>query len=241
VQTIEYESGVGVWGIYCEYSTLFVVSIMICRAYLTPEEKNSISEQIPSWFGEIMTGLMLGDGSLRLHGKDALLSLQIVNKEVVQKIWDICFGLKLLVMPVKTLNRRTWLPIHYFQTFTIPYFTKLFSLWYTNGIKCLPTQIGLMLTPLAIAHWVIGDGGFDSSGRGIGRVVLYTNNFTLAEVKLLQEILFSKYGIKSGLKKGQHTDPDRGYAIRISSTSVEAFRSICLPHMYPSMLYKLGL
>lgn len=61
----------------------------------------------------------------------------------------------------------------------------------------------------------MGDGSFDGSGRGKGRVTLHTNNFTLNEVKLLQSILLSKFNLKSGLQKVSHSDPIRGYAIRI--------------------------
>jgi hypothetical protein len=70
----------------------------------------------------------------------------------------------------------------------MPYFTRIWKLWYpiVNGksIKSLPTNIGELLTPLAIAHWIIGDGAFDGFGRGLGRITLHTNNFTLQEVNI---------------------------------------------------------
>jgi hypothetical protein len=73
----------------------------------------------------------------------------------------------------------------------MPYFTHLWLIWYpvVDGIakKTLPVNIASLLTPLALAHWIMGDGSFDKHGytKGAGRVTLHTNNFTLDEVKLL--------------------------------------------------------
>lgn len=89
----------------------------------------------------------------------------------------------------------------------------------------------------------MGDGSFDGSGRGKGRVTLHTNNFTLDEVKLLQSILLSKFNLKSGLQKVSHSDPIRGYAIlrSIPARCLGTLRSIVSPHIYSSLMYKIGL
>lgn len=87
----------------------------------------------------------------------------------------------------------------------------------------------------------MGDGGFDGHGRGLGRISLYTNNFTLVEVKLLQSALLNNFGISSGLKRNRHSDLDRGYIIRIPARHLKTMQLLCAPHMYPSLLYKLGL
>lgn len=89
----------------------------------------------------------------------------------------------------------------------------------------------------------MGDGSFDGSGRGKGRVTLHTNNFTLDEVKLLQSILLSKFNLNSGLQKVSllRTDPIRGYAIRIPARCLGTLQSIVSPHIYSSLKYKIGL
>ena len=223
----------------------FVFPIILLRAYVSPEDKLKYSNAVPSRFDEIICGLILGDGSLRINGNHALLSVQQVHSELVTNLWDICFSLHLVINPVKTLAPISKQIVYYFQTLTLPYFTQIRAVWYPifNGkaIKSLPANINVLLTPLAIAHWLIGDGSFDSFGRGIGRVTLYTNNFTQAEVEHLRNILLFKYGIQSGIKKTKHSDPNRGHAIRISAKSLKTLRSICVPHMYPSLMYKLGL
>jgi len=39
----------------------------------------------------------------------------------------------------------------------------------------LPAGIDKLLTPIALAHWISEDGGFDGHGRGEGRLTLFTN------------------------------------------------------------------
>lgn len=192
-----------------------------------------------------MCGVMLGDGSLRMNGSNALLSIQQTHPEITQGLWNICHRYHLVVNPVKRLYPSGKRPVHYFQSLTMPYFTDLYNYWYVtrNGLtyKIIPSDLGKWLTPLALAHWIMGDGGFDGFGRGLGRVSLYANNFTLKEVELLQSILLTQYGISSGLKRNKHSDPNRGYVIRIPARHLSTLRELCAPHMYPSLLYKLGL
>ena len=87
----------------------------------------------------------------------------------------------------------------------------------------------------------MGDASFDGYGRGIGRITLHTNNFTHAEVEHLRSILLSKYNLESAIKITKHSDPNRGHAIRIPAKALNTLRSLCVPHMYPSLMYKLGL
>lgn len=82
---------------------------------------------------------------------------------------------------------------------------------------------------------------FDGFGRGLGRITLHTDNFTLEEVNILREVLSSKYNIKSSLKKVNNANPERGYAIRIAAVSLNTLRDMCSPHMYSSLIYKLAL
>ena len=64
----------------------------------------------------------------------------------------------------------------------MPFFTNL--KWYSKidgkSFKRLPEDIESLLTPIALAFWIMGDGGWDKSRN---RINLYTNWFTLSEVK----------------------------------------------------------
>lgn len=223
----------------------FSPSVLLLRNYVSNENKIRYSNEVPYWFDEIMCGLMLGDGHIRLNGHYALLSVQQTHPELVNKLWEICSTLNMVINPVKTLKRSNWKTIYYFQTLTMPYFSNLRQIWYPvlNGIgtKSIPANIDNLLTPLAFAHWIMGDGGFDGHGRGAGRVTLSTNNFTQDEVKILQNTLLSKFNIESSLQTSKNSDPIRGYAIRIPARCLDNLRSIVGIHIYPSLKYKIGL
>lgn len=225
--------------------TLFSFPIILLRSYMSPRDKLKHSKLVPNSFDQIMCGLILGDGNLRLNGKEALISIQQIHPELVQGLWEICSQYKLVTTPVKSIQRKHWKLVYYFQTLTMPYFTNIYNIWYfkesDGNIKKLPANINELLTPLAFAYWIIGDGGFDGSGRGLGRLSLHTQNFTLDEVKILQNILFNKYNIQSSVYKGGHNDQNRGWIIRIPGKSLSIVRSLCTEHMYSSIKYKLGL
>ncbi|RYE27649.1 MAG: hypothetical protein EOP45_00420 [Sphingobacteriaceae bacterium] len=223
---------------------LFTLPVILLRAYVSAEDKINASKAVPTWFTEIMCGVMLGDGYLRMHGIHALLSIQQTHKEITECLWSICHSLNLVINPINPISQGDWKIIYTFQSLTMPYFTTLWHDWYSlvdgRSVKRLPANILDLLTPLALAHWIMGDGSFDGYGRGLGRVVLHTDNFTHAEVQLLRDILKSKFNIESGVKVGK-PDPVRGHQIRISAKSLVTLRDISMPHMYPSLLYKLGM
>lgn len=143
-------------------SLAFSIPLVLLRAYMSPADKEKYSNAFPQSFDEIMCGVMLGDGSLRMHGSNALLSIQQTHREIVDKLWNICFSYNLVHTPVKELIRHGWKPLYHFKTFTMPYFSRLFNAWYTNidgkCIKVIPSGIDKLLTPIALAHWIMGGG-----------------------------------------------------------------------------------
>ena len=75
------------------------------------------------------------------------------------------------------------------------------------------------------------DGTFKSPGLRIA-----TNCFSKKEVKLLQKALQTKFNIISTLHKN-----GEAYQLYIKGESMTLLKTILLPHMVPSMYYKLGL
>src|SRR6267154_1853807 len=111
--------------------------------------------------------------------------------------------------------------------------TMLIFYGYNEGkVKIVPPMIEVYLTPLALAVWVMDDGGAVSSGLKIG-----TNNFTLLEVKLLCNIINRKYGLNA---RPHSSGVNNQYVIYIPSTSMGVLAKIIGPHMHPSMYYKLN-
>lgn len=119
-----------------------------------------------------------------------------------------------------------------FHTYTYTSFNVVFNDWYINGVKHVPANIGDYLTPLALAIWIMDDGG--RSGYGLK---ISTNSFTFVDCARLTEILHTRYGIKSSV---QSAGAPNQHQIYIWSQSMPILRELVGPHMVSSMLYKLG-
>lgn len=215
------------------------------------KDKNTISKDIPENFNEIITGVMLGDGTIRMNGSYALLSIQQTDELLVQLLWSMCNKLNLVSLNVKSLTRinkesgKEKKKVFYFQTLTFPYFTDLYKKWYELDSagkrirKKLPLALENSLTPVALAHWVMGDGTFDSSGRH-QRIIICTDSFNLEEINVLRSILLDKYNISTRIKSGKIGDKVY-YRISITGEDKNKFQDLVKPFMVSSLLCRIGL
>lgn len=98
---------------------------------MSPQDKMRISSNVPNEFTQIITGMLLGDASIRMNGKHALLSIQQKDKSFVEHLWNKCNSFGLVSSEVKMLTRKpdprfdTITSVWYFQTLTLPYFTNI--------------------------------------------------------------------------------------------------------------------
>ena len=93
-------------------------------------------------------------------------------------------------------------------------------------------QIEKYITPLALAIFIMDDGGWANPG-----VRIATNNFKLEEVQLLVEIL-KKFNLDCTVQKIKNNNQ---YSIYIKGSSIPTLKKLILFHLHPSMYYKLGL
>lgn len=117
-----------------------------------------------------------------------------------------------------------------FQTRSLPCFTELRALWYPNGTKIIPAEIYDLLTPVALAHLISGDAY--KAGPGLA---LCTESFSPEDTNKLLNVLILKFRLDGTLRKR-----GKGYRIYIRGESIDLLRSIVLPHIHSSILYKLG-
>jgi hypothetical protein len=117
-----------------------------------------------------------------------------------------------------------------FHTRSLPFLTELYSLFYVNGVKVIPAVEIMyhLLTPEALAHWIAGDGQTHPSG-----LILCTDSFSIIDNVKLINILMVRYQLDCTLHGNNR--------IYIKASSMPRLRSIVLPHMHYSILYKLGL
>jgi len=127
-----------------------------------------------------------------------------------------------------------------FYTFTLPFFATLYSQWYTvlvgRSVIRLPTNIYDLLTPIAIAFWLAGDGHY-MKGQEVVRIS--TDSFTLTEVQQLQSILLNRYNIAStNVLAGSGKEQ---YRIRIAKASMPSLQALVKDIIPPMMAYRVGL
>lgn len=126
------------------------------------------------------------------------------------------------------------------KTLSLPLFNFYRDLFYVwdealgKFVKIIPSNIIDLLSPAALAAFVMGDGNYQPDANTIR---IYTNGFTHADVILLAEGITMKYGIIVGVRH----DRKQQYILAIGSLQIDKFRSLVLPYMEPSMLHRIGL
>jgi hypothetical protein len=197
--------------------------------FLTPELKG------------ILVGLFLGD----LYARRAkptvntrLLFLQsIIHKEYLLHLYDLfkdyCKAAPIIVTPKAHKETGKVYPNMRFEARSLPCFNYYFDIFYPLGKKCVPANIGELMTPFGLAYWIAVYGCWNKVNR---HVVLCTDSFTLPEVELLINVLNSKWNFKCyKVRKGS------SYRIIIPSYSIPVLQELLSPHMPPMMKHKIGL
>jgi ubiquinol-cytochrome c reductase cytochrome b subunit len=118
-----------------------------------------------------------------------------------------------------------------FSTWTYSSFNWIHDLWYVNGVKIVPKNIGNYLTPLALAIWIMDDGAKVNKS-----LKLCTNSFSYSDCLFLSDILFKNFSLKSSIQSAGAPDQ---YNIYILKSSMDDLRKIVLPYIHSSMKYKL--
>lgn len=118
-----------------------------------------------------------------------------------------------------------------FKTMTLPCLNDWHSLFYSSGKKVVPNNIGDLLTPRALAYFIMDDGGKGSYGE----MNLHTRSFSIEGVRLLQKALADNFQLRTRLVEKTANQ----WVIVIPVKQVRSLQSIVLPYMHTSMLYKL--
>jgi LAGLIDADG DNA endonuclease family len=127
-----------------------------------------------------------------------------------------------------------------FGTFIFSSFEWIYRLFYINKIKVINVDLGKYITPLALAVWIMDDGGWVDYG-----VRISTNAFSYVEVDILCKILKENFELDTTIQKlskpKKYNSTVDKYSIYIRANSIQKLRTIVLPFIHPSMLYKLGI
>ena len=75
------------------------------RAYVSDKDKEKISNMVPKNLTEDIIGSLLGDGTLRFNGKNALLGIQQTHSEITEYLWKNCYEANLVKSEIHIINR----------------------------------------------------------------------------------------------------------------------------------------
>ena len=84
------------------------------------------------------------------------------------------------------------------RTRSLPLFTEYYKLFYLNGVKVIPNNIGDLLTPLGLAHWIMQDRSYHKVSKG---VALCTDSFQKEEIQLLLSVLQKNFNLICTIQK----------------------------------------
>ena len=196
--------------------------------------------QIPAYQQSVITGLMLSDGWLIFGSKTSKYarlgfkqSLSLAPR--LDYFWFVFSFLSPYCNSIPNLRssyrKETKTYALEILTRSLPCFTELHAIYYPNGIKIIPADIFNLLTPIALAHWISGDGAKNQHGLTIS-----TESFSVKDTIRLLNVLMIRYRLDCSLRK--HSV---GYIIYIKENSMPLLRTIVRPYMHSSMLYKLRI
>lgn len=118
-----------------------------------------------------------------------------------------------------------------FSTWTYTSFNFLHENWYVNGRKCVPNNIEIWLTPLALAVWIMDDGSKVNKSLKFS-----TNSFTYEECIKLVNVLHKNFALKASVQSAGSKDH---YIIYIWKESMDNLSKIVSPYIIPEMKYKI--
>lgn len=197
--------------------------------------------RLPFHIQSIMVGLILSDAWIvfdSTRSKNALLGFSQSGANS-SYLWFVFNLLSHYCSSYPTYRIRKYKgKLNYslqFKTRAMACITELRSLFYPelSTKKAIPVNIYDLLTPVALAHWIMGDGGFKSKG-----IYLCTDSYTSQDVVRLMNVLIVRYDLKCTLHKSSN---GLGYRIYISRNSVGKVVEIVKPYLIPSMYYKVGI
>lgn len=184
----------------------------------------------------IIVGIILGDGHLRRATKNSNTRIKFGQSTVnFPYLWFVftllssfCAGL-----PYIESNKLNGI-LHYKVTFTTRTYVILNIIYYMfiiKGVKVVPQEIFHLLSPIALAHWIMSDG----TGTKYGGLYICTDHFTIPDVCKIFNVLIIKFNLDCRLHMiSNHL------RIYIVKKDLPLLISIVKPYMHSFSMYKLS-
>ena len=193
--------------------------------------------QLTPFSKSVIIGLLLSDGwltSISKKDKNARLGFKqsLGHSEYLWFVFSLlshyCSSYPSFIS-FKTKETSTY-ALQFF-TRSLPCFTEILPLFYINNVKRIPENIYDLLTPVALAHVIMGDGNADKHG-----LILCTDSYSIKDVVRLMNVLVIKYRLDCSMFIKASKYP----RIYIKAKSMPLLRAIVSPYVSSGMLFKLG-
>jgi len=189
--------------------------------------RTNLKLQVTKHQMEILIGCILGDGYIHPRGQiqiaQGIKYLPYLNWKY-EELRSLAYGPPKEVRRFDKRFNKTYVGARFWSR---QYFRPLRKIFYPNGKKIVPKEISKFFTGLSLAVWYMDDGNL-YKGR---HLKIATDGFDEKSRKFLQDLLLSKFGIKSTIHASGK--------LRISSESLERFFNITKPFIHSSMAYKV--
>jgi len=137
-----------------------------------------------------LSGELLGDGSLRkISCHSALFHYGSQYKEYAEYVRDTLksFGIEQAGKINKHKHKKFKTINYQYASLAYPELLTIHKKWYPKGKKIVPRDI--VLTPLVLRQWYIGDGSLVKPKKGKPSIILCTCGFTVYDVNWLMKQL----------------------------------------------------
>lgn len=191
---------------------------------------------------QTLIGVLLGDGYLnkpKLNHNTKLVFDQSnsLHKEYLLHLYEVFESLtntspKITNRKPDIRTGKVYNSIR-FYTLSLPCLNSYYELFYPNGKKMIPNNIGELLTARGLAYLIMDDG----SKSYYGQTIIHTRSYTKFEVELLQEAILMNFGLTSRLEE-KIKDQWILY-IQVKQDTKNKLYNLVRPYMHKSMMYKL--
>lgn len=198
----------------------------------------------------VLVGNLLGDGYGEKRKNSTRFQIHMSSKNAEYVFWLHKFfyekGYSSPKKPIvkKQIGKKNSIYFSIkFKTFSFSSLNFLYDSFYSTNkdtieryqnIKRVPTNIYSLLTPQALAIWIMDDGViFSKSGSGLK---ISTESFCFEDNLLLQKTLKIKFSIEPSIQR--HKDK---YLLYFKKNQIFSLYSIVKPYILPCMRYKFNV
>lgn len=193
----------------------------------------------------LVSAMVIGDGSLRkwkgVKNAGYGFSQLATHKDYVD--WQVSVLSEITKTSVAFYDETEGHKASYkLWTKSHPFFTTLYDRTYFDGRKSVSTHDLQLLDWQGLAIWYMDDGYIlDSDDKyQRGNIFLSTDNFTHAEVIILQKTLYNNFSLPFNIRKrGYKKDGTQIYRLVLTKKNADTFINGVKPFLFPSFEYKL--